>query len=84
MQLFLDLKICESCGSLWYRVMGGAEIYCKACKVKLREFPSPRTRRRPGGRRKGQTYRFGLVEVVAGGKRSAPHLFCSMFGRLRL
>ncbi len=52
MQLFVDLKICESCGSLWYRPTGGATVYCSGCSVKLREFPSPRQRLRPGGRRK--------------------------------
>ncbi len=52
MQLFVDLKICESCGSLWYRPSGGATVYCMGCSEKLGEFPSPRSRTRPGGRKK--------------------------------
>jgi hypothetical protein len=69
MHLFIDLKICEGCGSLWYRATGGAKVYCKSCEAKLGEFPSPRTRRRPGGRRKIQAKAFGLVQTVTGGER---------------
>lgn len=49
--LRVHLKVCEGCGSLWFR-SNDVEVYCGACTDKLRDFPSPRTRTRPGGRRK--------------------------------
>jgi hypothetical protein len=52
MQLFVDLKICEICGSLWYRPSGGATVYCIGCSLILGKFPSPRLRTQPGGRKK--------------------------------
>jgi NADH pyrophosphatase NudC (nudix superfamily) len=52
MKLFVDLKICEGCGSLWYRPSGGATVYCSSCSEKLGEFPSPRVRTQAGGRKK--------------------------------
>ena len=52
MHILVDLKVCESCGSLWYRATGEVQVYCGSCAVKLGAFPLPRPRRRPGGRRK--------------------------------
>jgi hypothetical protein len=69
MQVFVDLKVCESCGSLWYRAAGEVKIYCGACAVKLGEFPLPRLRRRPGGRRKLTVTRRGISQVSTGGGR---------------
>jgi hypothetical protein len=70
MHLVVDLKICEGCGSLWYRTSGGTTVYCYGCAIKLGEFPSPRLRRSPGGRRKQVvTNASGLFQVPAGGAR---------------
>ena len=69
MQLFVDLKICESCGSLWYRAAGEVQVYCKGCEAKLGEFPLPRLRRRPGGRRKHTVRSGGVLQAPAGGGR---------------
>lgn len=48
MEMSVQLKICEGCGCLWYRIQTEGSVYCKDCKTKLREFPSPETRKRPG------------------------------------
>jgi hypothetical protein len=66
MQLFVDLKICEGCGSLWYRASGETKVYCGPCERKLGSFPSPRMRTQPGGRRKAVAIA-GLFKVQAGG-----------------
>ncbi len=70
MHILVDLKVCEACGSLWYRASGGVIVYCTSCALKLGEFPKPRTRRRPGGRRKKMSTASGLFKVLtAGGVR---------------
>jgi len=69
MQLFVDLKICESCGSLWYRATGGVQVYCGSCAAKLGEFPVPRTRSQQGGRRKRTGAMGGMLKASTGGVR---------------
>jgi hypothetical protein len=48
MDLRVQLKICEGCGCLWYRPQTEESVYCKDCATKLREFPSPESRKRRG------------------------------------
>jgi hypothetical protein len=48
MELRVHLKVCEGCGSLWYRNQTQGSVYCKACEVKLRDFPTPGSRKRRG------------------------------------
>jgi uncharacterized Zn finger protein (UPF0148 family) len=48
MELRVHLKVCEGCGCLWYRPQTLGTVYCKACESKLREFPSPESRKRRG------------------------------------
>jgi len=48
MELRVQLKICEGCGCLWYRIQTLGSVYCKECEVKLKDFPSPETRKRRG------------------------------------
>lgn len=48
MEVRIQLKICESCGCLWYRPQTQESIYCKNCKIKLQHFPSPDSRKRRG------------------------------------
>ena len=68
MHVLVDLKICESCGSLWYRANGGLQVYCNCCAAKLGDFPSPRTRPRPGGKRKRAVAAVAFLKVPAGGE----------------
>ena len=68
MYLQIQLKVCEGCGLLWYRMSARASVYCSKCEGKLGSFPAPRTRRRPGGRRKREeaAVRAGAISGNAG------------------
>jgi uncharacterized Zn finger protein (UPF0148 family) len=48
MEVRVQLKICEGCGCLWYRAQTQGSVYCRECEVKLKDFPSPETRKRRG------------------------------------
>ena len=51
----VELKICEACGSLFYRDRKQQGIYCLGCDRMLKDFPTVETRKlkgRPG--RKGK------------------------------
>jgi uncharacterized Zn finger protein (UPF0148 family) len=48
MESRVQLKICEGCGSLFFRAQNKGNIYCRVCEVKLREFPTPESRKRRG------------------------------------
>jgi uncharacterized Zn finger protein (UPF0148 family) len=48
MELRVHLKVCEGCGSLWYRAQTQGSVYCQRCEVKLKDFPSPESRKRRG------------------------------------
>lgn len=48
MELQVQLKVCEGCGCLWYRPLNHGTVYCQRCEVKLKDFPGPETRKRPG------------------------------------
>jgi len=48
MELRVQLKVCEGCGCLWYRTQDQDSVYCAGCVTKLREFPSPESRKRRG------------------------------------
>jgi hypothetical protein len=48
MDLCVHLKICEGCGCLWYRPQTIEDVYCKVCATRLRDFPSPESRKRRG------------------------------------
>jgi hypothetical protein len=60
MELCVQLKVCEGCGCLWYRAQTQETVYCKECETKLRDFPSPETRKR-----RGRPSRKTLVRVWA-------------------
>jgi hypothetical protein len=49
MYLRVFLKVCEGCGSLWYRTQGCSGVYCAQCTRRLKDFPKPTAVRR--GRR---------------------------------
>lgn len=50
MEVRVQLKVCEGCGCLWFRSQMEESVYCGGCATRLREFPSPQTRKRPGRR----------------------------------
>jgi hypothetical protein len=65
MEVRVQLKVCEGCGCLWYRAQTqGTVVYCKDCEVRLKDFPSPETRKRRGRPpRKTLTRVWGMVAV---------------------
>jgi uncharacterized Zn finger protein (UPF0148 family) len=48
MDVRVQLKVCEGCGCLWYRTQAQGTVYCKQCETKLKDFPSPESRKRRG------------------------------------
>jgi predicted amidophosphoribosyltransferase len=44
----VTLKVCEGCGTLWLRSQASLTVYCAHCAERLKHFPDPKTRRRPG------------------------------------
>jgi hypothetical protein len=44
----IELKYCERCGGLWFRIAGSNQHYCPPCAPKMAELPPPR---RPSKRR---------------------------------
>ena len=48
MDLFIQLKVCEGCGCLWFRSHSQTTVYCRECDLKLKDFPSPESRKRRG------------------------------------
>jgi uncharacterized Zn finger protein (UPF0148 family) len=67
MELRVQLKICEGCGCLWYRAQTQGSVYCAGCEEKLRDFPSPESRKRRGRpSRKALPSVWGVVEAVGG------------------
>jgi hypothetical protein len=67
MELRVHLKICEGCGCLWYRAQTQGSVYCKACEARLRDFPSPESRKRRGRPpRKPLVQTWAMSEVTGG------------------
>jgi hypothetical protein len=60
MELCVQLKICEGCGCLWYRALYHGSVYCQRCETKLKDFPSPQSRKR-----RGRPVRKSLIKVWA-------------------
>jgi uncharacterized Zn finger protein (UPF0148 family) len=48
MELRVQLKTCEGCGCLWYRLQHQGTVYCFRCEIKLKDFPTPESRKRRG------------------------------------
>jgi hypothetical protein len=70
MELRVQLKICEGCGSLFYRAQTERKIYCRGCEEKLSEFPSPESRKRRGRRSGPRTLPkvWGVAAVMEGAR----------------
>ena len=60
MELRVHLKVCEGCGCLWYRAQSLGNVYCRGCETKLKDFPTPESRKR-----RGRPIRKPLVKVWA-------------------
>jgi hypothetical protein len=67
MELRVQLKVCESCGCLWYRTQMHSSVYCSGCEEKLKSFPAPETRKRRGRPARKPILRIWAVAAVAGG-----------------
>jgi hypothetical protein len=52
MELRVHLKVCESCGCLWYRAQAEIGVYCSSCQDRLKDFPTAQSRRPRGRPRK--------------------------------
>ena len=48
MELRVQIKVCEGCGCLWYRPQTQGNVYCLECETKLKDFPTPESRKRRG------------------------------------
>lgn len=48
MDVQVQLKVCEGCGCLWYRPSVDARVYCQPCNERLKDFPTPESRKRRG------------------------------------
>ena len=70
MEVCVQLKVCEGCGCLWFRSQTEENVYCRDCMTRLRDFPSPQTRKRPGRRpRQTAVARIWAVAEATGGAR---------------
>jgi hypothetical protein len=67
MELLVQLKVCEGCGSLWYRPMDHLSVYCRRCEVKLRDFPIPEGRKRRGRPVRKPVMKVWALAKAAGG-----------------
>jgi hypothetical protein len=67
MEVRVQLKICEGCGSLFYRTQSLGSIYCRGCAVKLRDFPTPDSRKRRGRPGRKTLVRVWAVAQAEGG-----------------
>jgi hypothetical protein len=67
MELRVQLKICEGCGCLWYRAQTQGSVYCLRCETKLKDFPSPDSRKRSGRPSRKVLDHIWAVAVVPGG-----------------
>ena len=67
MEMRVQLKICEGCGCLWYRAQTQVSVYCKECESKLKEFPTPESRKRRGRPSRKPLIRVWAVADTTGG-----------------
>jgi uncharacterized Zn finger protein (UPF0148 family) len=69
MEVRVQLKICEGCGCLWFRAQTQGTVYCSGCEAKLRDFPSPESRKLRGRPRRKELSRVWAVAEATGGAR---------------
>jgi uncharacterized Zn finger protein (UPF0148 family) len=68
MELRVHLKVCEGCGCLWYRAQTQGSVYCHRCETRLKDFPTPETRKRPGRRARKVLGRVWAAEATGGAR----------------
>ena len=68
MEVRVQLKVCEGCGCLWYRAQTQGSVYCNSCEEKLKDFPTPESRKRRGrpARSKTLVRVWAVAETVGG------------------
>jgi hypothetical protein len=66
MELRVHLKVCEGCGCLWYRAQTQISVYCRHCEIKLKDFPSPESRKRRGRPGRKQLATWPVAEAAGG------------------
>ncbi len=70
MDLCVHLKVCEGCGCLWYRSQQQrSSVYCVRCVERLKDFPTPQSRKRRGRPRKVALPTVWAVADAMGGAR---------------
>ena len=69
MELRVQLKVCEGCGCLWYRALTHGSVYCLRCETRLKEFPTPQSRKRRGRPPRQRLARVYAVAEEPGGGR---------------
>jgi hypothetical protein len=69
MEVRVQLKVCEGCGCLWYRAQTHGSNYCRECEIKLRDFPSPESRKRRGRPVHSRLTKVWAVAQATGGAR---------------
>jgi hypothetical protein len=67
MEVRVQLKICEGCGSLFYRAQTQGSVYCRGCETKLKDFPTPESRKRRGRPSRKSLVRVWAVAEAMGG-----------------
>ena len=67
MEVRVQLKICEGCVCLWFRAQTHGSVYCGECEAKLKDFPSPESRKPRGRPRMKQLSRVCAVAEATGG-----------------
>jgi uncharacterized Zn finger protein (UPF0148 family) len=67
MELRVHLKVCEGCGCLWYRAQTQGSVYCQGCEEKLKDFPSPESRKRRGRPARKELVKVWAVAEALGG-----------------
>jgi len=69
MELRVQLKVCEGCGCLWYRAQTQESVYCLGCEIKLKDFPTPESRKRRGRPSRKQPVKAWAMAEAIGGAR---------------
>ena len=67
MEVRVHLKVCEGCGCLWYRPQAQVNVYCGECLIKLKDFPSPESRKRRGRPGHKHSVKIWAVAAAVGG-----------------
>lgn len=67
MELRVQLKICEGCGCLWYRIQNQGGVYCRECELRLKDFPAPTSCRRRQAPARKPMLRLRPAASMAGG-----------------